>query len=214
MSLLDYNKNELSGEDLLERDCQLYKFVKKNYCDILEIIHMITGKSYNIYENYNIYQDNQENKKENDRENNVLVYLEDEGFCFEFYNNNVFNDIDIISEILWLRDHEEFKNFYFYEEMAGYYDRFYKINSYDKNRMIEYKNIEAIGLDNRNSLSDRIKYIKSLNTGKLGDELINQMKAEEEFLMMVNNDMNCMTDDKLLIYQSMNEYKFKVGFGE
>ena len=53
MHLLKYKVEELSQEDLLERDEQLYKFVKENYWDILKMIDMIDGNVYNIYETTN-----------------------------------------------------------------------------------------------------------------------------------------------------------------
>ena len=53
MHLLKYKVEELSQEDLLERDEQLYKFVKKNYWDILKMIDMIDGNVCNIYETTN-----------------------------------------------------------------------------------------------------------------------------------------------------------------
>ena len=53
MHLLKYKVGELSQEDLLERDKQLYKFVKENYWDILKMIDMIDGNVYNIYETTN-----------------------------------------------------------------------------------------------------------------------------------------------------------------
>lgn len=48
--LLLCDANELSEEDKLERNIELYNIIKKNYYSTLEILDMINGNKFNIYE--------------------------------------------------------------------------------------------------------------------------------------------------------------------
>ena len=50
MNLLLCNLHELNGEDRLQRQELLYKIIKANLNDTIEIIDMLNVEKYNIFE--------------------------------------------------------------------------------------------------------------------------------------------------------------------
>ena len=70
-----------------------------------------------------------------DNENsNVFAYMIDEGFCFQFLNNDILYDFEWIGELFFTSEYRN-KRYYFDEDIIQNYDRFYKITNENKERI-------------------------------------------------------------------------------
>lgn len=185
--LLFCKKSELYREDSYLRWEQLKKVVENNFFDVIKLVYVLSYGKINLIDDLN---NKILNNKPNKEENNVLVYFEHNGSFIHFRNDNVFEDLDIVAELLGCGGIEEYEIQNFHDSMKLKYDRFYRISPEDRLRLIKYmetnislnmlqwesnKSFDSIYDDK--DMSDTIKYIKKLNLGTFGDMLINQIIA-------------------------------------